>query len=134
MNMIDAVKSVLANYANFNGRARRSEYWWWWLAQVLVVLVLVVPSAAFQTSETNSTSTVTTVLFVAWFVGTIIPNLSVTVRRLHDSNKTGWLYLLNLIPYLGALILLVLTILPGTQGENQYGPDPKGINASDIFA
>ena len=57
-------------------------------------------------------------------LGIIVPGIAVTVRRLHDRDMSGWFYLLVFIPYLGGLILFVITLLPGTPGENRYGDDP----------
>lgn len=134
MNMIEAVRSIFGNYANFNGRARRAEYWWWWLAQILLVFVMIIPMVAISPETSEIGATISLILIAVWSIGTLLPNITVTVRRLHDSDKTGWLYLLGLIPYIGGLILFVLMLLPGTPGENQYGDDPKDDVSGEIFA
>ena len=67
-------------------------------------------------------------------LGSFIPGLAVQVRRLHDQDLSGWLVLVNLVPYLGALVMLVLMCIKGTNGENQYGPDPLAAAPADVFA
>ena len=59
----------------------------------------------------------------------VIPSIAVTFRRLHDTDRSAWWILIGLIPFLGALVLLVFTLLDGTPGDNRYGPDPKGVGA-----
>jgi uncharacterized membrane protein YhaH (DUF805 family) len=73
-------------------------------------------------------------LLVLWWLGTLIPSIAVAVRRFHDQNQSGWLYLLCLIPYVGGIVLLVFMCLDGTPGPNRFGPDPKGRGAGDVFA
>ncbi len=65
-------------------------------------------------------------LALIYMLGTFIPSLAVAVRRLHDTNKSGWMYLIGLIPVVGVIILIVFLATEGTHGENQYGSDPKG--------
>ena len=114
MNLFQAVGSVLRNYAKFTGRARRSEYWYWVLTWVLVMV-----GAAFADDALGGSTaywTTTAVLFV--------PSLAVSVRRLHDIDRTGWLVLLPILPIL-ALALLIMACIDGTPGTNKYGPSPK---------
>jgi uncharacterized membrane protein YhaH (DUF805 family) len=96
---------------NFSGRASRSAFWWFWLAGFIadVVLQAIVRSAG--------SLTLSYLVSLAVFVVT----LSVAVRRLHDSDKSGWLVLLAIIPVLGWIALLVLYCLPGTPGPNRHG-------------
>ena len=112
MGFVDAVKSVVVeNYANFNGRARRSEYWYYTLASFIAGFIcglLPIPFIAPLLSL---------VLF--------IPGLAVSVRRLHDIGKSGWMYLLILIPLVGAIILLVWFCQDSQPGENKWGANPK---------
>jgi len=72
-------------------------------------------------------------LLILWALITLIPNIAVTVRRLHDQDKSGWMFLLVFIPFVGGLILLVFMLLDGTRGPNRYGPDPKGQGHEDTF-
>ena len=73
-------------------------------------------------------------LLLLWWLFVLIPNLAVTVRRLHDQDKSGWMFLLIFIPFVGPLILLVFMFLDGTRGPNRFGPDPKGTGHADTFA
>jgi uncharacterized membrane protein YhaH (DUF805 family) len=104
MNFIDAVKSVFTNYANFNGRARRSEYWWYILFSIIVsqVLSLISPTSSLVFS-----------------LATFIPSLAVGVRRMHDVGKSGWFLLIPIYN-------IILAATNGDSGSNEYGSDPKG--------
>ena len=106
----DAIKLYFSNYANFNGRARRSEYWYAYLFTFLVnfVLGMILPELTY----------VTALVF-------FLPSLSVAVRRLHDVGKSGWNYLWCLLPIAGPIILLVFECTDSVPGDNQYGPSTK---------
>jgi len=125
-NMIEWYKKVvLENYANFNGRARRSEYWWFALMNALILLFFGILIGVSISMENDILMYVFVTLFVIYFLATIIPNIAVTVRRLHDINKSGWYYLVSFIPYVGGIWILILTCTNGTVGLNNYGHDPK---------
>ncbi len=123
--MIDWYKKVVfENYANFNGRARRSEYWWFILANIIIaVIAMVIDNVAGITFGKIPYGPV----YVLYALAVFLPGLAVSVRRLHDVGKSGWFYFIILIPLVGAIWLLVLFFTEGNQGENQYGPDPKAI-------
>lgn len=75
------------------------------------------------------------ILFIIFILGSMIPSLSVAVRRLHDSEKSGWFLLLAFVPF-GSLVLLIFYCLDGTPGPNRFGPDPKGrggARTADVF-
>jgi len=120
------LKVMRDNYANFNGRARRKEYW---MFTLFFMLFLLVPSFVFGLligmfpSETVLISG--GIILAALYFIHLVPALAVTVRRLHDTGKSGWLYLLALIPYIGSLIIFIFTVIKGDRGDNKYGPDPK---------
>jgi uncharacterized membrane protein YhaH (DUF805 family) len=129
--MIDWWKKVfLENYANFEGRARRSEYWYYTLCSFLIVIGLYVLTFVLALLA-GPVGILTTVLIVLFAIATIIPNIAVAVRRLHDTNKSGWWLLISFIP-LGGLVLLVFYFTEGTTGDNDYGPDPKQVSDKDI--
>lgn len=116
------MKRFFKKYATFSGRASRSEYWWWTLVYVVVGIILnILINAGSMTTIDGTTAGpgagIGTLLLVIWGLGTIVPSLALTVRRLHDSNKSGGLILLGLIPFAGAIILFVFAVL---------GPDPAG--------
>ena len=129
-------------YADFTGRSRRMEYWMFALFYTLVLLVGFVAVIATSgpsydaAGEGDAAAGMPIVLVILslFVLGSIVPGLAVQVRRLHDQNLSGWLVLLNLIPYLGALVMLVLMCIKGTNGENQYGPDPLSSSPADVFA
>lgn len=118
-------KVVFENYANFNGRARRSEYWYFVLGNVILMIPLYLLALVGATSDMPSLSAICVVGYVLVALGTFLPGLAVAVRRLHDINKSGWFYLVGLIPLIGGIILLVWFFTEETKGDNQYGPDPK---------
>lgn len=111
----------LKKYVEFNGRSRRKEYWMFYLFTVLVSIPLgIIDEVADTTFQYGSG-----VFSVLFSLFTIIPWISLTVRRLHDVNKSAWYLLLYLLPIIGWIWLFVLTVTEGDQGSNEYGPDPK---------
>lgn len=163
MTPVDWVKRpILEKYSDFRGRAPRAEYWWFTLALIVafVVLAIVEGILGIHHMILYNYGPLTALLWLA----TIVPSIAVGVRRLHDTNRTGWWILLPVVPYciafilggaammggaetgssigmaagfgiaslfmligaLCALVLLVFMVLPGTPGENRYGPNPYG--------
>ncbi|WP_300569479.1 DUF805 domain-containing protein [Flavobacterium sp.] len=115
---------MFENYANFSGRARRSEYWYYMLMNGIIILAWAILSAMV-----SSVSEVFADIFVGvlalYFLIIIIPSFAVIVRRLHDIDKSGWYYLVRFIPIVGSIWLLILFCTEGTNGHNSYGQDPK---------
>ena len=119
-------------YAQFGGRSQRKEYWMFTLVNIIVATVLyLVATMAFLNNSTAVTIIVCLVCGVYWLAA-LIPSLAVSVRRLHDTNKSGWLLLLCLIP-LGGLVILVFCCIEGDPGPNQYGPSPKLLAAAAVI-
>jgi uncharacterized membrane protein YhaH (DUF805 family) len=118
-------KVVFENYANFSGRARRSEYWWFTLANLLIILILAIFAVVFFATELEPVGIGFLVIMGLYVLATFIPNIAVVVRRMHDIDKSGWYYFVSWIPYVGGIWFLVLTCTNGTAGSNNYGPDPK---------
>jgi uncharacterized membrane protein YhaH (DUF805 family) len=113
----------LRKYAEFGGRARRKEYWWYLLAVGLVTIPLAIGDVmilGFETYAAYGSGPLTGLLGLALF----LPSLGVTIRRLHDHDRSGWWILLALLPIVGALVLLFWYASRGTIGANRYGPDP----------
>jgi uncharacterized membrane protein YhaH (DUF805 family) len=106
---------VLERYAQFQGRSGRAEFWWYFLASFIIGIVfniLVAIAGIFW------------VLYVIYGLAVLIPGLAVAVRRLHDTDKTGWWLLIGLVPFVGIIVLIVLWAMEGTPGANDYGvPD-----------
>jgi uncharacterized membrane protein YhaH (DUF805 family) len=116
MNMQEAVRSVLSQYASFSGRARRSEYWFFYLAVVIVSVVASILDLIIG------------VQILGWIVAaaTIVPSISASARRLHDVGRSGWWQLIGIIPIIGWILLIVWLATDSNPGDNQYGPNPKG--------
>lgn len=109
------LKVVRDNYANFSGRARRSEYWYFVLFNLIISIVLGIIDYVIGIELLGS----------IYSLAVFIPSLAVGIRRLHDVGKSGWFTLIILIPIVGAIWLIVLYATEGDRGSNQYGPDPK---------
>lgn len=117
-------------YADFKGRARRKEYWLFTLFIIIVSLVLsFIDHTAGFTLGSN-----TGVLGFIFYLAIFVPSLAVGVRRLHDIDKSGWFILLGFIPLIGAIALIILMCLPGTQGDNRFGPDPLAEDETETAA
>ena len=117
---------ALKKYAVFGGRSRRKEYWYFVLFSVIVSLVLSTIDALLGTF---SSSTNVGLLGGIYGLAIIVPSIAVSVRRLHDTDRTGWWILINLVPIVGSIVLLVFYVLDGTPGQNRFGPNPKGVTA-----
>ena len=121
----------LRRYADFSGRSRRKEYWMFFLFILIAFIVVGIIEGILGINQmVFGVYGPLTILFV---LAILIPSLAVQVRRFHDQNKTGWLVLLGLIPFLGSIVVLVFMLLEGTQGPNRYGPDPKAQRNAEVF-
>jgi uncharacterized membrane protein YhaH (DUF805 family) len=119
MDIQTAVRTVLGKYATFTGRASRSEYWWWFLAMLLFNLFLRVIDAAVFGVEVFDGQTGGPLVMVA-ALALLLPNLAVVVRRLRDTDRSGWWILILLIPIIGYLIFLYWLVQPSHEGENRF--------------
>ncbi len=117
-NLVSAVKSCLKRYAQFKGRACRSEYWYWTLATVVIAIILSIATGDFSNPEAGS-SLVSNLFQLATF----LPGLAVFVRRMHDIGRSGWNYLWVFLPIIGLIILLVYLCKPSAPA-NEYGEGP----------
>jgi len=118
MSFVDAVTVCVSKYATFSGRARRSEYWWFALAYLVALIVVVLLDNAMG-SDLPGTLVV---------LALILPTLAVTVRRLHDTNRSGWWYFMSFVPF-GGLVVLVFVCQDSNPGHNTFGPCPKVASA-----
>jgi len=122
MGFVDAVKSFFSRYVDFAGRSSRSEFWW---AQLGLMLIgFVVGLFAGLLGE------LAVIVIGIFYLAIIIPSIALTVRRLHDNDKSGWWILIGFVPILGGLYLLYLYVTKGTTGTNRFGPDPLGSDAA----
>ena len=133
MTFTESIRTCLKNYATFDGRARRSEFWWFYLFNQIVAGIPMFFGVLFVMigGASNPTSTGLIVvggilMAIGGIVGLalITPSLAVGCRRLHDRSMSGWLQLL-LIVSLANLVVVIFWALPGTPGDNSYGPEPS---------
>jgi uncharacterized membrane protein YhaH (DUF805 family) len=107
---------VLERYAQFTGRARRAEFWWFFLASFIIGIVFNILTAV---------ASIFWVVYVIYALAVLIPNIAVGVRRLHDTDKSGWWLLIALIPLVGIIVLIVFFATDGLPGPNRYGVSEK---------
>jgi uncharacterized membrane protein YhaH (DUF805 family) len=116
-------------YFDFSGRSSRMEYWMFTLFGTIVVLAGIVLFVALgyddATEEANFFGWFLGVAGIMWLLFSIVPSISVTVRRLHDAGFSGWFYFISAVPYVGSLVLLIMMVLGSTPGDNKYGPEPE---------
>lgn len=113
---------VMRKYAVFSGRARRKEYWMFALINTIVFIILSIIGAVLENNWA----------FIIYDLAVLIPSLAVTVRRLHDINKSGFWIFIEFIPIIGAIWMLVLTCTDGTHGANRFGVNPKAGEFLDV--
>lgn len=118
---MDWFVEVMRKYAVFSGRARRAEYWYFFLIYTVVYLALAIADVILGTFSMENGIGLLTGIFA---LATLLPSVGVSVRRLHDTNRSGWWLLLFLIPLIGTIVAIILLSLKGTEGENRFGPDP----------
>ena len=117
---------ALRKYATFTGRARRKEFWFFQLFVLLIAFALTLVDRLFGVFDAESGMGLLSGLFS---LGMFLPNLAVSVRRLHDTDRSGWWLLLCFLPIIGIIVLLVFFCLDGTRGANRFGDNPKGVEA-----
>ena len=119
---------VLKKYADFGGRARRKEYWMFALFNLLIYIAILIFSAILGSID-NSLALIGSLLLVVYGLAIFVPSLAVAVRRLHDTGRSGWWFLIAFVPFVGGIILLVFTVQDSAPGENLYGKNPKEVLA-----
>jgi len=112
MNFIESIQTCYKKFFDFSGRASKSEYWWFQLYNAIIYVLTFV----FQGDLT--------LLFSILVIANIIPTYAAAVRRIHDSDKSGWMVLIAVIPLIG-LYIFVLLLQDGSKGKNRFGPKPK---------
>ena len=124
MSFGQAISSVFKNYANFNGRARRSEFWFFALFNLIIYLAASVIN--YLIAGGSDTTSIIGIIYLLYSLATILPSLAVSWRRLHDIGKSGAYILFILIPLVGWIFLLAWFVKDSDMGENRFGPNPKG--------
>jgi len=124
-------------YFEFGGRSRRKEYWMFALLFLIVYVIAMLLSVAVGGSMDGSggggiMAGLVGLLLGVFLIGSFIPSLAVAIRRLHDTDRSGWWLLIGLVPIVGAFILLYFYVIEGTRGPNRFGPDPKEGEARGV--
>ncbi|MDH4987164.1 DUF805 domain-containing protein [Aminobacter anthyllidis] len=124
--------AITINYASFRARARRKEYWGYYLFWAISVVALTAIGfgidGALGRLDAGMEEPIAGFALPGLFVlGTLLPSIAVTIRRIHDLGLSGWFYLLILLPYVGGLIIFVFTLIPSQKHENRWGPVPAGV-------
>ena len=114
---------ALKKYADFSGRARRREYWFFVLFNIIVSIVLTVCDVFLGTYSAAASIGILTGIYT---LAVLIPGIAVTIRRLHDTGRSGWWILIVLVPIVGWIVLLIFMVIDSQPGQNAYGPSPKG--------
>ncbi len=128
MGFMDAVKNaIMNNYANFSGRASRSELWWFSLFNFLISIPVAMIDLIIGIEVVPGYGPFGSILIFAL----LLPNMGLVVRRLHDTGRSGWWYFIALVPCVGFIILLVFLIIDGEPHPNQYGDVPTNILPND---
>lgn len=116
---------VLKKYAVFSGRARRKEYWFFVLFNIIVGIILSVIDGALGLNIIEQEGANIGWLYSIYSLAVLLPGLAVSIRRLHDTDRSGWWILIALIPIIGAIVLLIFMVLDSQPGSNRFGPNPK---------
>lgn len=123
--------AVLKKYDTFDGRAHRREFWMFTLIQSLIQISLMIFSSfASAVAVKENPKSFTAFALIIWGIdiiynlATLVPALAVTIRRFHDTNRSGWYWLINFIPIIGWVVVIYFLAQDGDDGENKYGPDP----------
>lgn len=127
MSFGTALKAFWSNYSNFKSRARRSEYWFIQLFLVITNVAVAAIDLALMNGDVDRfiANGGGGIVGLIWILATIVPAIAVLIRRLHDTNRSGWWALIGLVPLVGAIVLLVFTVEDSNKGVNKYGASPK---------
>jgi uncharacterized membrane protein YhaH (DUF805 family) len=113
---------ALKKYAVFSGRARRKEYWFYMLFYLIILVVLSICDGIIGTTMQGGGVGILTLIYI---LAVLIPTLAVTIRRLHDTDRSGWWIFIQLVPIVGFFVFLYFMVSDSTPGTNTYGPSPK---------
>lgn len=126
MGFGDAIRAVFGKYATFEGRACRSEFWWFALFNLLMQIPIGIVDGMLVGGRGMMDMNQFTPVSTIWGLAVFVPSLAVAVRRLHDTDRSGWWWFLWVIPIIGWIVLFIWYVTEGTRGPNRFGPDPLG--------
>jgi uncharacterized membrane protein YhaH (DUF805 family) len=135
-------RALTQKYVAFEGRARRSEYWGYQLFQFVAIMGFLVLGLILDftiggvTMEPGDESApwITIIMLFLYILATFLPSLAITIRRMHDVGVSGWVYLVSFVPYIGGLVIFVITVIDSQVGTNAYGLSPKENTDMDVLA
>lgn len=130
MTFQESIKTGFAKYVTWKGRASRSEFWYFVLFFFAGVIVSSILDKILGTGGASGVG----IVYAIFVLATFLPYLSVLVRRLHDTGRSGWWYWIALIPFVGVILLIVWFAAKGTTGDNEYGADPLGGDLTAAFS
>lgn len=116
MGFGEAVSTCFKKSVVWEGRAPRAEYWWFELAQLLIIVAALIIDQIIGTGF----------IYVIAVIALILPSIAVLIRRLHDTDRSGWWFWIMILPIIGSIVILVFTLIAGDEGDNKYGPNPYG--------
>ena len=117
---------ALKKYATFRGRSRRKEYWYFTLFNMIVMLLLMAIDGMMGSFSSKAGIGF---LSTIYSLAVIIPGIAVSIRRLHDTSRSGWWLVISFVPIIGGIVLLVFMVQDSKPGENEFGPNPKELTA-----
>ena len=126
MGFGEAVSVCFKKSFVWEGRASRAEYWWFYLATILIIIAAAIIDQIIGTVVIGTGVFGTGVFYIIALIVLILPSIAVLIRRLHDTDRTGWWYWIQLLPLIGLIVILVFTLTGGDEGDNKYGPNPYG--------
>lgn len=123
MNPFEYYTLAFKKFAQFTGRSRRKEFWWFVLFNFIVLIIAAGIDQVILGGRP--------ILYGLYALASLVPNLALTVRRLHDTSRSGWWILISLVPLIG-LVLIYFLASDSSPGENKWGPNPKEFHADDL--
>jgi len=123
MGFMTAVTTCFGKYVGFTGRARRAEYWWFFLFVIIAATIAMILDHIIDPPPEGVPFSIG-IVYGLVALACLLPGLAVEIRRLHDTNHSGWWLFIAIVPIIGPLLLLYWFIIKGTSGDNKYGPDP----------
>ncbi len=119
MGFTEATSTCLKKSVDWSGRASRSEFWWFELAQLIFIVIAAIIDQIVGTQ----------IFYILAIIALILPSIAVFIRRLHDTDRTGWWFWIQLLPLIGLIVILVFMLTGSDAGDNKYGPNPQGSAA-----